>query len=197
MKIGFTGTGGTGKTTLTEQLKDTWSELGLEKLPFEMRAILAGAHFNITSEYDLLNLSQDELYILQHSAINHRFIVEDTWSVNSWFSDRTALDHFAYIINWVGPTRMNNDLYTHLSNAVCASLQQYDGIFYCPKSIFHQPDGIRLDRELYHHMVDKTIHGFLQDWNVPHITLECKPEHRKSVVRLQLKSIYYKQKTTK
>lgn len=165
MRIGFIGTGGTGKTTLVNALTDTWDNYGMVKLPFEMREVLG--KYSILNENDMLKLeNKNDVADIQFSGLNKRIQAEEDHANISWYSDRTMLDHFIYILSWCGTTHFDDFLWEHYIPKIIKSLQSYDAIFYFPKGAFHNPDGIRLTSHIYHEIFDHIAMNYLTMWNI-------------------------------
>ena len=171
MKVGFTGTGGVGKTTVMQRVCESGKFAGhIQPLPSVMAEVIA--RHGIQSEQSLETFPPEKLRKFQLDGFFTRVNQENMWSKKSYLADRTLLDHFAYIISWCGVAWVDDILSSSLLNQIHKSLGQYDAIFYFPMRVFHNPSSEkRISRTLYHEMVDQVIYSFLKTHNITHFTV--------------------------
>lgn len=152
MKIGFTGTGGTGKTTTAKLLE---KRLGLALQPSVVRGIFESKQL---TERSLLSMSQVEAWSLQQEIFAAK-LKQDKETFRGIF-DRTLIDHMAYCFYRSGsviPDGVVNGLLKEMNE----SLKLYDFLFYFPITFTPPPDGFRQEGLAYRHTVDWMIRGLL------------------------------------
>jgi hypothetical protein len=165
MRIGFIGTGGTGKSTLIHTLSDVLDEYKIRVLPSVMRDVLRRQ--KITIDADFTKLDTNMVQFIQHQGFQLREKTEEDYRMVSWISDRTLLDHFVYCLMYCGPldTRL-----TQYWETVKQSLQTYDLLVYFPKNSIHKIENRHAD-PLYHECYEALAVHYLILANVDYTTL--------------------------
>lgn len=175
MRIGFTGAGGVGKSTVLKHLKDNNKFNGIPILPSVMSEVMT--HNNVTSDTNLLLRSAKERKKFQCDAWMFRRRKEEQFKQN-FISDRTLLDHLAYIITTGGIDDLpripdvadimdREDLYLATTQA---NMMLYDQVFFFPISAFHKVDH-RRSSIAYHRTLEAVIKYFLDFWKIPYWTV--------------------------
>lgn len=158
MKIGFTGAGGTGKTTALALLK---GRLDLPVLPSPARAVFA--RWGIT-EADQEQMGVEDKIKLQNEIYEARLNQEET--IPHFISDRTLLDNFSYHLFRCYQGISDEDLATYRDRTV-ANLKTYDLVFYFPLLNNVESDGFRYSNLSYQTMIDSMVFSFLTKNNIP------------------------------
>lgn len=144
--IGFTGTGGTGKTTTAKALA---KELGLTFQPSVSRSVFE--RHGIT-EADQRNMTAEENLKLQLEIFEAR-----RWQLREkpfGVYDRTLLDQLVYTLYRGGPA-VSEVLYRNLCEDVLSDLTRHVVVFYCPMTTFAgSADGFREDGFGYRLTID-------------------------------------------
>lgn len=121
MKIGCTGAGGTGKTTIATMLAE---KLNLPFFPSVVRGVYQS--FGLT-EKDNGSLTPDQMEILQLTILRAR--QEEEKKYTEFISDRTLIDHVAYAIYVCEFTKQEVERWRTVLEK---NLSQYDAILYFP-----------------------------------------------------------------
>lgn len=155
VRIGFTGAGGTGKSTLAQYISEKW---GLPFHPSVSRQVFK--EMGIECEADQNGASPALLYKLQMKIFQRK--CEQDKNVRHGVLDRTLLDHFVYSCFRCFEILTAEEV-NALEQLVIENLTQYNAIFYCPFGQFTPPpDGMRDTRPAYHNIIDLAVRGFLQ-----------------------------------
>jgi predicted ATPase len=164
LRVGFTGAGGTGKTTTIETLKAKYSR-------YEDLTVLKSASRIVYEEQNLTetivaSLTPEGKLDLQ-SAIFNKKIVQDDAQLN-FIADRTLLDHWAYCLMYCA-TYMPPEAYSSLEAVARKhTLATYSHVFYFPWGYFEAPDdGVRSGSKAWQHAIDSVIVGHLVNWGIP------------------------------
>jgi hypothetical protein len=160
LRIGFTGAGGTGKTTTAKYISE---KLNLPTFPSASRQVYEAEGL---TEDKVLAMSGEERLELQTRIFAKKLELDQA---HEFVTDRTILDHFAYCLAYCAPY-MTNELFnkyeamtrTHLLGA-------YTHIFYFPWGVWQaEGDGVRQDLQSWQSQIDALIVGYLARW-VPNI----------------------------
>jgi hypothetical protein len=178
MKIGFTGAGGTGKTTVLKLLEGM--DLALPVFPSVVRGVYQKWGLK---ETDQANMLPTDRWKLQRDIIMTRF--EEEEKRTSFISDRTLVDHLAFCLvrNW---DVMPMEEYEALIYRAKPILKRYDLIFFFPfVDNFNPPDdGFRQQERTYHFLMDLTMFGLIQKLGLIYAKVPfMEPEYRAQWVK--------------
>jgi hypothetical protein len=158
MKIGMSGTGGVGKTTVVNAILEEYPNL---QVPVSSaREIFK--HWGIT-EASQREMSPEQLLDLQEAITGHWWTQQYKLGDNSIW-DRTMLDHFAY-----GIVRNHKSVdkrwLDHKKDQTKRNLKSYSHFFFFPKPRSWEPkaDGVRDPSPGTREMVHLVMAGFLAD----------------------------------
>ena len=169
-KIGFTGSQGTGKTTLVHELLKLLPEFRQYQNSHRILNELPNFHLNrksrATEQSNLAGCCSIQL-------LNDDKII----------SDRTLIDHFAYIDTADISIKDGKIIRTTFDSA----LDYYDCIFYVPIEFEPEDDGTRDADQEYQKMIDERIRYYLNYYNVPFVTLSGTIDERMTTIRETLK----------
>lgn len=169
MKVGFTGSGGTGKSTVLKAILPKLVEMdpSIEYLPSVARTVFS-RHGVV--EADQENWSPKELYSFQKEILDLR--LEKEREHPNFISDRTMIDHVAYTM-FRCYEGIPDDEFASLMALLEENINQYDIIFYFPILFTPPPDGLRQGGEAYRSAIDLIIRGLATSniRKVPVITL--------------------------
>lgn len=185
MKIGFTGAGSTGKTTTLELIKD---KLDIPVLPSTTRQVFEKWGINEDAQE---TMSSEEKWKLQKDIFENRFNTEFQ-AGNSFISDRTLLDNYAYckLRCYLAITEEEEK---ELKKRVLDNLKTYDAIFYFPMTFKPVPDELRQANYTFLTVIDSIIFSFLsRDYGDGYIVPKGTPEFRAEYVLEQIN--YLKEK---
>jgi hypothetical protein len=159
-KIGFTGAGGTGKTTSAMAVA---AELHLPLLQSASRKVYEA---NDLTEDKVMLMSSEEKWELQSAIFDEKIRADDG---NFCFvADRTLLDHYAYCLLYCGNAMRNSDFYEYENKVRKHMRSTYHKIFYFPVGYFKpEEDGVRSNVVAWQSVVDAIIVGYVLRWNLP------------------------------
>lgn len=157
-RIGFTGPGGAGKTTVAKALgKET---LDISYIPGVARPIFEKHQLK---EVDQYQLSPGEVWFIQNEIFEKK--VEQRVISNGIF-DRTLLDHLVYCLIRCGPA-LSDFVVKTLEVKVKTELATYDRIFYFPEPTWKiLDDKVRENTVAHRKLVAAAILGFLYEAEV-------------------------------
>lgn len=158
MRIGFTGAGGTGKTTTARILTQ---ELGVS-LPVPRSASRVVYEREGLTEDKCAALPLTESWALQTRIAQAKVEVD---KAPEFLADRTLLDHWVYGLMYCNRVITNEEfkyaetvVRNHMANT-------YDLIVYFPWGLFTpSSDGVRQDRQAWQASIDAMIRGYLTKW---------------------------------
>lgn len=180
MKIGFIGTGGTGKTATLRLLGD--DPPGLEKMGSVMRETFEEFHWTEESQ---LTATPEDVWRFQKTCFDRKIEKDLAWQNKSYVAERTLLDHLMYCFYRAAhiipdPVARTMELLTK------ENMQRYDLLFFFPFNAAYEipDDGLRQPGHAYRVVTDAILRGFIRRmdlnvWKVPDGT----PEHRAGLVR--------------
>ena len=178
MKIGFIGTGGTGKTTTVNLLTDLTETLNLPYVKSTPRGVFQ--EFGIV-ETDQAKLSLDMVWKIQRRMFDLKLEMDRQYP-NGIF-DRTSIDHLAYCY-YRAAGAMPDDVAENMEKSVVENMAQYDLVCYFPMLPFDGNDGLRETGYAYRATIDAIMLGLLHKFAIPyHIVAPGTPEERASQVR--------------
>lgn len=172
MRIGMTGAGGTGKTTVLNILTERYPDIPV--LPSPIRSVYARWGIN---EEDQEKMSFEEKLKLQEDIYQTRFATEDEYG-HSFISDRTVLDHFCYqqIRCYAA---MTQEMLDQKRKQIKQNMKKYDLICYFPITFTPQGDDIRYGNPVYQNMIDNFIFGEINKLGLSVLTVKAgSPEDR-------------------
>lgn len=165
MKLAFTGSHSTGKTTLIREIE--------KHVPYHttIKCVTEVARKIIRRGYLLNNEATEASYV---HYINDQLNEEhDITSYDFFFSDRTLLDPLAYMIankDFPGPT-IEDYFIQMMENVWLLEQSRYDLYIYFPIEFPLVFDGIRPPDEKYRQAVDRAILSMLHKHNIPYISV--------------------------
>jgi AAA domain len=172
MRIGISGAGATGKSTVMQMVA---AELGIPMLPSVVRGVFARHGLN---EKDQLNMLPSEAWELQREIFEARIAAEH--ATPNFISDRTLVDHMAYCL-----FRASGAIPDEASDSYMAimheSLKTYDAVFFLSPiaTITRKRDGFRQNGKAYEIAMDILMRG-LYDYiqYYPHPVRSASAEDR-------------------
>lgn len=161
LRIGFTGAGGTGKTTAAQAV------VAALVIPFSKSASRIIYERQGMTEAKCIKLSDEKKYELQFDIFAEKINLDK--GQFSFVADRTLLDHWAYCLMYCGAF-IPNDRYAKLEVLVREHMQTaYSHIFYFPFGYWFEPgDGVRQDHHSWQSAIDAIILGYIQRWELPY-----------------------------
>jgi len=162
MKIGFIGTGGTGKTSTIKQLGD----LGLPVLESVSRAVFKEWGWK---EEDQREATPEQVWKFQKTIFDRKLLQEE--GLDDFLSDRTLLDHLTYCFLRAGrgvAERAGKEMLALTKN----NLTTYDFLFFFPNGLFDPgDDGMREQDYVYGVLADATMRGLLNRFGQSYLTV--------------------------
>ncbi len=155
--IGFTGTGGSGKTTTARALA--------HKLELPFRASVSRDVFekwHIT-EADQRDMTPEENLDLQLEIFDSRKDQIEKYPYGVY--DRTLLDHLVYTLYRCGPV-VDSDLFTKLCKDVAQDVTRHELILFTPIVQFSEDDAFREQGFGYRLTIDlmnRSLTGFIDE----------------------------------
>jgi len=149
LRIAFAGASGTGKTTLSKWISETY---GLPINPVGSRSVAKSMGFD--NPYDVDKAGKRAEF--QRQLVTQKRQWEDAHE--SFVTDRTTLDNLTYtIFHDVGAIDQE------LMNSVLAGLSRYTHILICPSNVFCDLDGDpnRVSSRVYHELYDTVLRALI------------------------------------
>lgn len=161
MKIGFTGAGGTGKTTTAKLLAGM---SGLPFIPSPSRAVFEKR--GVKTEDDQRNLSPEGRLLLQMDIFEA--ITQQTKEYKSGIFDRTNLDNLFYGFLQCSDVLLDIEVERMYSTTV-EMLRTFDVLIYVPIYDWKPPsDGMRTESTASRLLASSFIHSFLYRNDIAH-----------------------------
>ena len=174
MKVGFIGTGGTGKTTTVKLLED----LGLPYVKSTPRSVFA--KYGIT-EAGQAKITPEQRWSIQHEMFDLKLEL-DAANPHGLF-DRTIVDHLAYCY-YRAADIIPDDVASVMEQTAQENMRSYSLVFYFPILPFDGNDGLRQQGWAYRASIDAIMLGFLNRFRVSYFTVQPgTPEERANMVR--------------
>jgi hypothetical protein len=180
MRIGFCGSGGTGKSTSALKL----AEAGL--LPYHKGvARIVFADLGLT-ENDQENMSRAERWKLQKRMFDET-LKQDADQPKGVF-DRTTLDHLTYCL-YRCADQVDDATAKAMMIVVQENMVKYDLLVYFPLYDWDvRPDGLRQNGFAYRLAIDVMIRGLLKELGLTHHRMpNVGPDVRDQLIRSWLK----------
>lgn len=181
LTIGFSGAGGTGKTTSAAVLA---KDLDIPILTSASRIVYEEQEL---SEELVYKMDAEEKWDLQRMIFNKKIEMDD--GTPSFVADRTLLDHWVYCLLYCGKD-MSKEEFHHMENMVRKHmLSNYSHLFYFPWGHWEaDPDGVRQDAPGWQSSIDALIVGYCIRWNLPmkEVPQHGGPEIRDQFIKAQV-----------
>ena len=166
MKIAFTGTASTGKTTLIKELykNNEFNQFKLEFLTTDARSILDSLGFK---QMDFMTKFQTK----QFQEIYFQKKIKNEIDKDNIIVDRSFVDVASY---WLIRECENNvALAGKLIEDSCKQSKKYDLHFYFPYGIIpFEDDGYRSRNESQRKQIGEQIKKFLDEWGIKYVLLD-------------------------
>jgi len=158
MRFAVSGSSGTGKSTLAEELSRI---LNVPRVGEGVREYLE-AH-NITH---LRELTPQGTMEMQNEIFMTKYVKEK--SLREFVADRCTADNVAYALRWCARDVDPKEVHDYVNKLREHCREMYDLVFFLPwGSIPLEDDGIRSSKPLYQYEMSCLIKGILIDWEVP------------------------------
>lgn len=162
MFIGHIGTGGTGKSTLAEEVAGV---LELTYRPSVVREVYNEFGWNEASQR---TAPLEACWKLQKEMFRRK-MYQDKYLYRDTVVDRTPIDHLAYCIYWCEEALIE-DMLKEYEEQARIGMAKYDLVIYHPiPSWKGTVDGIREDQYVYRRIIDVIMLGYLNSFEVPYI----------------------------
>lgn len=173
LRIGMSGTGGVGKSTVLSAILDKYPHL--QKPVSSPRYVFA--QYGIT-EADQLKMSEQEKFLIQEKIADHMLLQFGTIKGDAVF-DRTMLDRYAY-----GMVRNHSLINKHWLNRydflIAENIKSLSHFFFFPQPVTWEPkpDGMRDPSPGTRKLVDLTMKAYLPRLNtkVHYVPTDESPE---------------------
>jgi len=150
MKIGFTGAGGTGKTTTLNILSEMYPDIPV--LPSNTRSVYN--KWNIT-EVDQETMTFQDKLRLQEDIYAVRVEAENKCD-RGFLSDRTILDNFCYQQVRCYEA-MDHPMFMEKRKLIKENMRQYDFICYFPITFAPVGDDVRYGNPVFQNLMDNLM----------------------------------------
>jgi len=162
MRIGHTGTGSTGKTTLAKELGEV---LDLDYKPSVVREVFA--QFGWTEE-NQRRATPAECWRLQEEIFNRKLYQDKHMGRDAIF-DRTPIDHLAYCL-FRCESILSEEQLKELEQRTQDEIRNYDIVIYHPiPSWPPEEDGLRETTYPYRVIIDNIILAYLHKMKVEYV----------------------------
>lgn len=165
MRLSFTGSSSTGKTTLALRLKEHPAFSSLTYVTADSRALLEQM-----GHQSMDRMTREETREFQLRYLQRKLCLES--GIENYMTERSTVDVAAY---WLVrdafdlPVRDRDEYIERCKAHAC----KYDLHIFLPFGLipFHF-DGYRSENLEFHKQIDLQIRAFLSEWRVEHITLD-------------------------
>lgn len=162
MRIAFTGSGGTGKTTLLTEVN---KELNLPVIGEGIREWLKNNDFK-----DFKDMTIHHVVKMQEDTLKRKMDIES--ELQSFVSDRTTVDNLSYALRWIGSVDTDYDTWMaqYITNAMNHANANYDIIFMLPWGVLPiEKDGTRSSKAWYQYMMQSIIERHIYMLERPYV----------------------------
>lgn len=182
MRIAFSGSGGTGKTTLLEAVN---KELDLPVIGEGIREWLAEHNFSDFKEMKVKDVVQ-----MQEDTLKRKMEIES--QLQNFISDRTTIDNLSYALRWIGSIDTEYDTWMaqYITQAMNHANANYDIIFLLPwGELPLEKDGTRSSKQWYQYMMQNIIerHVYMLErpyvYEVMTVSLEDRVNECSSIIK--------------
>lgn len=158
LRIGFLGTGGSGRASIAKEISEAFG------IPFlSSREITQPVIERDGFKYGTGQFIEQFLSIREEELIRKRINLEST--LDSFVTDRTTLDHFAYAL--LSVERFPEDKIRIMESMCLEHISKYTHLFYFSRPDTFRENGVRTLNISFHSKIDYIIRGLIQDWDVP------------------------------
>ncbi|MFZ0943940.1 MAG: ATP-binding protein [Syntrophobacteraceae bacterium] len=186
MKIAFTGTSCTGKTTLSYLLREEpWVKSHLPLfITVDARSLLTSRGFQSVDR-----MSPHELRDFQTEYLSKKIHTED--GQDNYITDRSFVDVAAYWIERDAEGLPLSDVEPYVERCR-EEVKRYDTHFYFPFGIIQfESDGFRSEDLDFHTRIDLRIQKLLKEWNLRVETLNSRNLlERREIVTAYLRDLW-------
>ena len=162
MRIAFAGSGGTGKTTLLEEIN---KELELPVIGEGIREWL------VENDYkDFKDLGIEGTIKMQEDTLQRKMSIES--ELQSFVADRTTVDNLCYAVRWIGSVNSEYDTWMaqYITHAINHANVNYDIIFMLPWGVIPiEKDGTRSSKTWYQYMMQNLIERHIYMLERPYV----------------------------
>lgn len=153
MRIGFSGSGGTGKTTTLLEVNKILEYPVIEEGVREYLQKNNIKHFRELSPEDIFKM---QLWLLEQKEISE--------SKKNFIADRTTIDNFVYALYWLNREEaFQRPLQHYMIRCLDHAIKSYDLIIVFPfGAIPLEDDGIRSSKEMYQFHIQLLIERMLE-----------------------------------
>lgn len=161
IRVGFTGAGGTGKTTTAKAVSEKMNA------PLIKSASRAVYEERDLTEAKCLALPDEEKFLLQFDIFDKKIDLD--LNTFGYVADRTLLDHWAYCLMYCSAFMDNLQFAKFEEKVRVHMLSTYSHIFYFPFGYWfpEKGDGVRQDSHAWQSAIDAIIVGYIQRWRLP------------------------------
>jgi len=169
MRIAFTGSSSTGKTTLANKLQEDtrFCELSLEFITVDARKLLEERGFK-----SMDRMITEEKIKFQAAYLEKKLVLEN--GRDSYFTDRSFIDVASYWLELDKTGLPASDIDSYIERCR-QEVGRYDLHFYFPYGLFpFESDGYRSEQIDLHERIDSRICQFISEWGCKVMSLDVK-----------------------
>lgn len=164
MKIAFSGSAGTGKTTLAKKISEIYK---FKFIPEGIREYLSEQNIE-----HLRELNPNDSFVMQKEILKRKLSLENENLYNNFVADRSTADNLAYTLRWCSRNISEEEIRDYYMKCL-DNLRVYDIVFFCPwNSIELENDSIRSNILFYQYEISMLIYGIIKSNNIPMHVLE-------------------------
>lgn len=169
MKIAFTGSSSTGKTTLAMSLKEDarFRVLLQNFITIDARSLLKEYGFR-----GLDNMSTQDRIRFQRLYLERKLLLEN--GEDGYLTDRSFIDVAAYWLEVDAASTEASDVGSYVECCRKAA-NRYDIHFYFPFGLFQfEADGYRSEQACFNERIDSRISQLIREWGIEVVNLDMK-----------------------